>query len=104
MGWVYVLAAAAWEIFGVIGLKLFSQKKSFARLVLFAGGFALSYLFLYWSLSYLDMSIAYATWMGLGTAGAVIVNMIFFGESKKISRIIGVGLIIVGVVGLKMVS
>lgn len=104
MGWVYVLAAAAWEIFGVIGLKLFSQKKSFARLALFAGGFALSYLFLYLSLSYLDMSIAYATWMGLGTAGAVIVNMIFFGESKKTSRVIGVGLIIIGVVGLKMVS
>ena len=50
------------------------------------------------------MSIAYAVWMGLGTAGAVIVNMMFFGESRKLSRIISVTLIIVGVVGLKMVS
>ena len=43
-------------------------------------------------------------WMGLGTAGAVINNMVFFGESRKMSRIVGVGLIVIGVVGLKMVS
>ena len=104
MGWFYVFIASALEIFGVIGLKLFSRKKNLTNLALFACGFALSYLFLYFSLTYLDMSIAYATWMGLGTAGAVIVNMIFFGESRKLSRIVSVGLIIIGVVGLKMVS
>ena len=38
------------------------------------------------------------------TAGAVIINMVFFGESRKMSRIVGVGLIVIGVVGLKMVS
>ena len=50
------------------------------------------------------MSIAYAVWMGLGTAGAVLVNMIFFGESKKPARVFGVVLIIIRVVGLKMIS
>ncbi len=104
MGWICVLIASSLEISGVIGLKLFSQKKNLPNLVLFASGFALSYLFLYFALDYLDMSIAYAVWMGLGTAGAVIVNMMFFGESRKLSRIISVTLIIVGVVGLKMVS
>lgn len=104
MGWIYVFIASALEIFGVIGLKLFSRQKNLTNLALFASGFALSYLFLYFSLTYLDMSIAYATWMGLGTAGAVIVNMIFFGESRKLSRIVSVSLIIVGVVGLKIVS
>ena len=104
MGWIYVLIASSLEISGVIGLKLFSQKKNLPNLVLFASGFALAYLFLYFALDYLDMSIAYAVWMGLGTAGAVIVNMMFFGESRKLSRIISVTLIIVGVVGLKMVS
>ena len=98
MGWIYVLIASSLEISGVIGLKLFSQKKNLPNLVLFASGFALSYLFLYFALDYLDMSIAYAVWMGLGTAGAVIVNMMFFGESRKLSRIISVTLIIVGVV------
>lgn len=79
-------------------------KKNLANLLLFTGGFALSYLFLYLSLDFLDMSIAYAVWMGLGTAGAVTINMIFFGESRRLCRIVSVGLIIIGVVGLKMVS
>lgn len=83
MGWIYVLIASSLEISGVIGLKLFSQKKNLPNLVLFASGFALSYLFLYFALDYLDMSIAYAVWMGLGTAGAVIVNMMFFGGEPK---------------------
>ncbi len=104
MGWFYVLIAAVFEIFGVVGLKMFSRRKNFLNLLFFSGGFALSYLFLYFSLTDLNMSIAYAVWMGLGTAGAVLVNMVFFGESRKFSRIIGVGLIIFGVVGLKIVS
>lgn len=79
-------------------------KKEFGQSALFTGGFALSYLFLYLSLDFLDMSIAYAVWMGLGTAGAVTINMIFFGESRRLCRIVSVGLIIIGVVGLKMVS
>lgn len=78
MGWIYVFVASALEILGVVGLKLFSRRKSLFNLALFSGGFALSYLFLYFSLAYLDMSIAYAAWMGLGTAGAVIINMVFF--------------------------
>ena len=104
MGWISDFVASALEILGVVGLKLFSRRKSLFNLALFSGGFALSYLFLYFSLAYLDMSIAYAAWMGLGTAGAVIINMVFLGESRKMSRIIGVGLIVIGVVGLKMVS
>ena len=104
MGWIYILVASTVEVIGVIGLKLFSQQKNLFSLLLFISGFALSYLFLYFSLNYLDMSIAYAVWMGLGTAGAVLVNMIFFGESRKLSRIFGVILIITGVVGLKMIS
>ena len=104
MGWIYILVASTVEVIGVIGLKLFSQQKNLFSLLLFICGFALSYLFLYFALNYLDMSIAYAVWMGLGTAGAVLVNMIFFGESRKLSRIFGVILIITGVVGLKMIS
>ena len=42
MGWIYVLIASSLEISGVIGLKLFSQKKNLPNLVLFASGFALS--------------------------------------------------------------
>ena len=54
MGWIYVIIAATLEIAGVVGLKMFSRKKNLANLLLFTGGFALSYLFLYLSLDFMD--------------------------------------------------
>jgi len=48
--------------------------------------------------------MAYAVWIGIGTAGAVLINMIFFNESKSTGKILSVILIVIGVVGLKYVS
>ncbi|NKI24749.1 multidrug efflux SMR transporter [Paenibacillus dendritiformis] len=104
MGWLFVTLAALSEIVGVVGLKLFSQKKNLRNGALFAGGFALSFGLLYQAFGYLQLSIAYAVWIGIGTAGAVLINMIFFGESKSAARLVSLALIIVGVTGLKLVS
>ncbi len=104
MGWLFVTFAAISEIIGVIGLKLFSTKKNIKTGSLFLGGFGLSFFLLYQAFAYLQLSIAYAVWIGIGTAGAVLINMIFFGESKSGARIFSLILIIVGVTGLKLVS
>ncbi|QED46233.1 DMT family transporter [Cytobacillus dafuensis] len=104
MGWLLVLIAAASEIAGAIGLKLYSQQKSLKNGLLYIGGFGASFVFLYASFNYLQVSIAYAVWIGIGTAGAVLLNMLLFGESKNRGRIISLGLIIIGVVGLKALS
>ncbi|MFB4212729.1 multidrug efflux SMR transporter [Shouchella sp. JSM 1781072] len=104
MGWFFVFLAACFEIAGVVGLKSFSQSKSFKNALLFFGGFGLAFVFLYLSFLYLQVSVAYAVWIGIGTAAAVLINMIFFGESKSPTRIISLIIIIVGVTGLKAVS
>ncbi|MFS0574695.1 multidrug efflux SMR transporter [Sporosarcina sp. 179-K 3D1 HS] len=104
MGWLYVLIAASSELVGVIGLKKYSQKKTVSSGLLYLAGFGGGFAFLYLAFHYLQVSIAYAVWIGIGTAGAVLVNMIFFGESRSAGRIISFLLIVVGVVGLKMVS
>jgi paired small multidrug resistance pump len=104
MGWLFVFLAAASEVAGAVGLKLYSQRKTLRNGVLYIGGFAASLAFLYVSFQYLQLSIAYAMWVGIGTAGAVFINMFLFGESKKLGRIISVILIIIGVVGLKALS
>ncbi|MEJ8545014.1 DMT family transporter [Brevibacillus borstelensis] len=104
MGWLFVTIAAISEIVGVVGLKLFSQRKNLRNGGLFVGGFALSFAFLYQAFGYLQLSIAYAVWIGIGTAGAVLINMIFFGESRSATRIVSLLLIIIGVTGLKLVS
>ncbi|GGG03550.1 QacE family quaternary ammonium compound efflux SMR transporter [Paenibacillus albidus] len=104
MGWIFVFIAALFELTGVIGLKKFSQRKSILNMIMFFGGFGGAFAFLYTSFNYLQVSIAYAVWIGIGTSAAVLVNMIFFNESKSIGRIISLIIIVVGVVGLKAVS
>ncbi|ETT86650.1 SMR family transporter [Viridibacillus sp. FSL R5-0477] len=104
MGWIFVFLAAMSEIVGVIGLKLYSQNKTIRNLILYVGGFGLSFALLYTSFNYLQLSIAYAVWIGIGTVGAVLINMILFGESKSVARIISIIAIVIGVAGLKAVS
>ncbi len=104
MMWLLVLAAAAAEIAGVIGLKKFSQHKTWPRLAGFCGGFSLSFILLYVAFLYLPVSAAYAVWIGTGTAGAVLVNIWFFGENKTPGRLAGLALIIIGVAGVKWLS
>ncbi|UPW82875.1 multidrug efflux SMR transporter [Lysinibacillus sp. Ag94] len=104
MGWILVLLAAISEIIGVIGLRFYSQEKSIRNLLIYLGGFGMSFMLLYASFNYLQLSIAYVVWVGIGTVGAVLVNIIFFGESKNLTRIISIIAIIIGVAGLKAVS
>lgn len=104
MGWFYVFLAAVAEIIGAAGLKMYSEKKTLKNWVLFVGGFASAFIFLYQSFHYLQLTIAYSVWIGVGTAGAVLINMFLFGESKSWGRLLSVSLIIVGLVGLKSLS
>lgn len=104
MGWLFVILAAISEIVGVVGLKMFSQERTFKSGAIYAVGFGASFAFLYASFIYLQVSVAYAVWIGIGTAGAVLINMIFFGESRSMGRIVSVALIVIGVVGLKALS
>lgn len=104
MGWLFVILAATLEMIGVVGLRMFNEKKNISRLAIYMGGFILSFVLLYGSFNYLDMSVAYAVWTGLGTAGAVIVNMVFFGESRSLRRLASLAIILIGVVGLKAIS
>lgn len=104
MGWLYVILAAVAELVGVVGLKNYSSQKSVPAFCLYFGGFGLSFYFLYAAFQYLQVSTAYAVWIGIGTAGAVIINMAFFGESRSRHKVISVALIVIGVVGLKALS
>lgn len=104
MGWLYILLSSVFEIVGIIGIKKLTQEKNYFNLSLSIGGFISSLSFLYLAFQYLPISIAYATWTGIVTASAVIVNMLFFYEAKNLHRIFSLFLIVVGVIGLKAVS
>ena len=101
-GWFVLIAAIATEVGGTTCLKL---SEGFSRLVPSLGVvvlYTLSFVFLAWVLKTIDLGVAYAIWAGLGTALVAGVGFLAFGEAISAVRVVSIGLIILGVVGLQL--
>jgi paired small multidrug resistance pump len=92
------------EMLGVTFINRWHKQRNASSLLLLVIFFAASFLFLSLALQSLPMGTAYAVWTGLGTAGAAMLGMMFYGESNKISRLLFIGLILIATIGLKLVS
>ncbi len=104
MKWLILIVAGLFEMGWAVGLK-YSQ--GFAKLVpsIFTiVGMIASFYFLSLALKSLPLGTAYAIWTGIGTVGTVILGIILFKEPIDIIRLICIGFIVVGIVGLKVVS
>ena len=102
----------AWLLLGVAGLLeiafAFSMKLSegFTRLVpgLLTVATGLSSVFLLsLALRTLPVGSGYAVWTGIGAAGTAILGMVLLGDSAAPARVLCIGLILAGVIGLKLV-
>jgi len=104
MAWILLAFAGLLEIVWAIGLK---QSKGFTVLVpsvVTIVAMVLSFSLLAQALRTLPVGTAYAVWTGIGTVGATILGMVFFGEPRDISRVLCIGLIVFGILGLKFIS
>jgi len=104
MVWILLILAGCFECVGVIGITKVNQKASLASYAVLIGGFLLSFILLSISMESIPMGTAYAVWTGIGTVGATLVGMFFYGESKDKWRIVFIVLIILSVIGLKSIS
>jgi quaternary ammonium compound-resistance protein SugE len=52
----------------------------------------------------LPVGTSYAIWVGVGAVGTAILGIILFGESANAGRLISLGLIVAGIVGLKLTT
>ena len=104
MAWIYLLIAGLFEIAWAIGLK---YTDGFSRLWPSLGtgtAMIVSLAFLGLALKELPVGTAYAVWTGIGAIGTVILGIILFGEPATALRLGCVGLIVVGIIGLKLVA
>lgn len=104
MAWLYLLAAGLAEIGWAIGLK---YTEGFTRPVptaLTLVSMAVSLGLLGLALRTLPLGTAYAVWTGIGAVGTVILGIVLFAESADMLRLACVGLIVAGIVGLKLVT
>ncbi len=99
--WLYVIVAGFIEIVWVSGLK-----HSETTLQWFGTIFALicSFVLVILANRSLPVGTVYAVFAGIGTAGTVIVEMLFFDEPFQLIKIIFILLLLTGIVGLKMIT
>jgi quaternary ammonium compound-resistance protein SugE len=104
MHWLLLLVAGLLEIVWAIGLK---YTEGFTKLwpsVITIAAMIASIAFLGLALRHIPVGTGYAIWTGIGAAGTAILGMILFGEPATAARIACLGLIVAGIVGLKLVS
>jgi quaternary ammonium compound-resistance protein SugE len=104
MAWALLVAAGILEIGWAIGLK---YTEGFTRLwpsVWTIAAMVASMYLLALAARTLPIGTAYAVWVGIGAAGAMILGMALLGEPRTVARIACVGLIVAGVIGLKLLE
>lgn len=102
MAWLALFVAGLLEVAFATLLKL---SDGFSRLwptVGFVGAAAGSFTLLSWAVRDLPIGTAYAVWTGIGAAGTFFVGILHYGDPASMSRYLGVGLIIAGVVILQL--
>ena len=102
MSWWIVLCAGLFEVAWAVGLKYsagFTRPwPSLATLL----ALLVSLWLLSLALRHLPLGTAYAVWVGIGVLGSALLGVLLFGETLTHLRLFSLGLIIAGVVGLKM--
>lgn len=102
MHWTLLFTAAALEIVWAAGLKSTMGFTRLAPSLLVIGTMALSIWLLALATRGLPIGTAYAVWTGIGAAGTAVVGIVWLKEPATAARLLSIGLIISGVVGLKV--
>ncbi len=104
MNWLILVTAGLFEIAWAIGLK---YTEGFTRLWPTVGtilAMLISLGLLGIAMKSLPVGTAYAVWVGVGAVGTAILGIVLLGESANTGRLISLGLIVAGIIGLKLAS
>lgn len=106
MAWIYLVVAGMFEWGWPVGLKFGLTDAglhwgwiAFAIFCILASGACLLV-----AQKTIPMGTAYAVWTGIGAVGAFVIGILLFAEPATLARFFFVGLILTGIIGLKLVS
>ena len=104
MAWTILIVAGLFEIAWAIGLK---YTEGFTRpwpSVFTGTSMVVSVVLLGIAMKSLPVGTSYAVWVGVGAVGTAILGIVLFGESANAGRLLSLGLIVAGIVGLKLAT
>ncbi len=104
MAWVLLLIAGMLEVGWAIGLKYTEGFTKVWPSVLTLSAMTASVVLLAIAMKSLPVGTSYAIWVGVGAVGTAILGIILFGESANAGRLVSLGLIVAGIVGLKLAT
>ena len=102
--WLFLGLAIFSEVLATSFLK---SSEGFTKLwpsVIVFAGYMLAFYFLSLTLETIPIGVAYAIWSGVGVASITLVSVIAFDQKIDISAVVGIGLIIIGVIVLRVFS
>jgi quaternary ammonium compound-resistance protein SugE len=104
MPWILLLLAGLFEVGWAIGLK---YTEGFTKLWPSVGTIAamiVSLGLLGIAMKSLPVGTSYAVWVGVGAVGTALLGIVLLGEPATAGRLASLGLIVAGIVGLKLAS
>jgi len=104
MPWIILVLAGLFEVGWAIGLKYTDGFTRTWPTIGTVAAMAISLGLLGIAMKSLPVGTAYAIWVGVGAVGTVILGIVLFNEPVNALRLISVGLIVAGLIGLKLAS
>lgn len=104
MAWFILIIAGLFEVVWAFAMK---QSEGFTRLwlaLVTLAAMLISFGLLAWSMRELPLGTAYTVWTGIGAVGAFVVGIAFLGEAVSASRLLAAGLIVSGLLLMKLSS
>lgn len=104
MNWLFLFLAIISEILATTCLKMTNGSFKSVYLIGVTVGYSLAFGFLSIAIKTIEISTAYAVWSGFGIIGITIIGIFLFKESISLPKIIFIGTILVGVIGLNLLE
>lgn len=104
MAWLYLAAAGLLEIVWAVGLKYTDGFTRLTPSVVTIGAMLASVALLGIALRDLPVGTGYAVWTGIGTVGTAVLGILLFNEPATALRLASIGLVVAGILGLKLLS
>ena len=102
MHWIMLLLAGIFEVTWAVAMKFSNGFTVALPTVVTVAGYILSAVFLSAALKQLPLGTAYAMWTGFGIVGTSVLGIFLFQEKLSVPQAVCVGLIVLGIVGLKV--
>lgn len=102
MAWIVLLVAGLLEVAWAYSMKI---SEGFTRpwpTAITLAAMAVSFALLAWAMKQLPLGTSYMVWTGIGAVGAFVVGVVVLGESASLMRVAAAGLIVGGIVLIKV--